>query len=101
MTKDEQTRTLIRDRVLKLLSDSEVANVSSTEALNGLAVGEEYIDLVAIDRGVCRSNGDQIVMGHLLPRRAVRNNTWLAIVSELGVDAHSRSRVDDKTGISK
>jgi len=54
MNNDLRTETVTRDNVLKLLSDDEVASVSTAETAPRLLDGEEYLDLEHLDRGVQR-----------------------------------------------
>ena len=72
-----------RDGILKLLSDEEVARVSTAETAARLSDGEEYVDLEHLDRGVCRALGMTAEMGQLLPRSAVHKDTWRRILTEL------------------
>lgn len=66
-----------RDQILKLLSDDEVARVSSAEAEARLGDGDEYIDLAAPNNGVRRVHSAmQLTMGKVLPRSAVSAETW-------------------------
>lgn len=83
MKQDERTRYLTRDRVLKLLSDDEVASVSTAESAAQLEPGEEYLDLEALDGGVHRDFGPNTSMGNILPKKAVREETWARILREL------------------
>jgi hypothetical protein len=73
-----------RERILELLSDEEVAKVSTAETQVRLADGDEYLDLEKLDEGVRQAHGQTTVMGRLLPRSAVRDATWSKIVSHLG-----------------
>jgi hypothetical protein len=74
-----------RDPVLTLLSDDEVAQVSTVEGEIRLADGDEYIDLAAPDNGVRRVHGVlQRTMGKVLPRSAVSTATWARIVARFG-----------------
>jgi hypothetical protein len=99
MKHDAKARYLARDRILSLLSDSEVARVSTAESAPRLAPGDEYLDLEALDQGVKRAIGTRIPMGHVLPKKAVNEATWGKILRELAsaeVSApHSGGRVDD------
>ena len=52
MKSDMRTENIARESVLKLLSDDEVASVSTAEAAARLLDGEEYLDLGQLDRGV-------------------------------------------------
>jgi NADPH:quinone reductase-like Zn-dependent oxidoreductase len=79
----ELTQYLIRDRIQKLLSDVEIARVSTAESAPKLAHGDEYIDLEQLGRGVLRANGSVVAMGHILPRKAVQEATWTNILSQL------------------
>lgn len=81
MTNDKRTEYLTRDSVLKLLSDEEVARVSTSETAARLADGDEYLDLEQLDKGVRRAFGTP--MGHVLPRKAVHQNTWSKILTQL------------------
>jgi hypothetical protein len=72
-----------RESVLKLLSDEEVARISTAETATHLADGEEYLDLEALDKGVQRGGGSATPMGHVLPKRAVLADTWTAILNHL------------------
>ncbi len=72
-----KTELTTRDAILKLLSDAEIAKVSTQEAGPLLAVGDEYIDLKHLDQGVLRMQaGTQLSMGDVLPRSAVQAATW-------------------------
>jgi hypothetical protein len=74
-----------RDQVLKLLSDDEIARVSTAEGEARLADEEEYIDLAAPLNGVRRVHGVmQLTMGKVLPRSAVSAATWAKIVARFG-----------------
>jgi hypothetical protein len=86
-----EINSLGRKAVLGLLSDDEVASVSTAEAAAGLADGEEYIDLQALDQGVRRARNAAVTMGQVLPRRAVHEGTWNKILIQLtmGVGAPS------------
>ena len=83
MKTDIRTEYVTRDSILKLLSDDEVARVSNAETAARLADGEEYIDLAHPSRGVRRAKGDDVLMGSVLPKKAVQESTWTSIVAEL------------------
>ena len=84
MKSDAQAENVTRESVLKLLSDAEVASVSTAEAAARLLEGEEYLDLELLDRGVQQATKSAAVMGHVLPRRAVHKDTWSKILKLLG-----------------
>jgi hypothetical protein len=83
MIHDKRSEYVSRDSILGLLSDAEVARVSTAETASSLAKGDEYLDLTNLDRGVQRANGAATVMGTVLPRRAVDLATWGKILSRL------------------
>jgi len=84
MKKDKRTEYITRDTILKLLSDDEVARVSTAETAASLAAGDEYIDLEEPDRGVQQALGKTTTpMGHVLPKKAVHEKTWHEIVTLL------------------
>jgi hypothetical protein len=73
-----------RERILSLLSDEEVARVSTSEE-HALPEGEDYVDLDRPQDGVRKVDGSvPSHPGNVLPRSAVREQTWSAIVSMLG-----------------
>ena len=75
---------ITREGILKLLSDDEIARVSTTEAGPPLAKGDEYVDLQHLYLGVRRMEANiQIKMGEVLPRRAVRDSTWSQICARI------------------
>lgn len=87
---DERNRYLTRDTVLKLLSDDEIARVSTAESAPRLGDGDEYLDLDALDQGVRRAPRADTLMGRVLPRKAVQEETWSKILRELaGADIAS------------
>jgi hypothetical protein len=79
-----QAENITRESVLKLLSDEEVAKVSTAEAATRLLDGEEYLDLEHLDRGVQRAEKPALGMGGVLPRRTVHKETWSKILTRLG-----------------
>ena len=84
MKTNERTEYVTRDTILKLLSDEEIARVSTAETAIHLADGDEYVDLEEPDQGVRRALGKATApMGHLIPRKAVHQHTWRQIVSLL------------------
>jgi hypothetical protein len=68
---------------LTLLSDDEVASVSTAETAVALAEGDEYLDLTQLDRGVRRAAGASTALCNVLPRRAVCEATWNKVLTEL------------------
>ncbi len=84
MSRDERSEFTARERILELLSDEEVAKVSTAETQVRLSDGEEYLDLDRLDEGIRQAHGQTTAMGRVLPRSAVRDATWSRIVSQLG-----------------
>ncbi len=73
-----------REALLGLLSDEEVARVSTTEASPRLANDEEYIDLLQLSEGVRKVSASSVLtMGHVLARNSVGKETWTKICSRL------------------
>jgi hypothetical protein len=84
MTDAKRADDVARDTILELLSDEETARVSTAEGVSGLTEGAEYLDLEHLDRGVQRAKAAvAVTMGHVLPRNAVRAETWSKILSQL------------------
>ena len=84
MTTPARADYVSRDTILKLLSDAEIAKVSTAEAASGLSKGDEYLDLEHLDQGVRRSDSDtKVTMGHVVPRSAVSAASWARILSQL------------------
>jgi len=83
MTKAEHLDYVTRDLILELLSEAEVSAVSTAESAAKLSEGEEYIDLEHLGMGVQRADGLVVVMGRVLPRKAVRGPTWTRVLSQL------------------
>ena len=72
-----------RDNVLALLSDDEIARVSTAEAELRLWDGDEYVDLGRLELGVRRAVGMTTLMARVLPRKSVRETTWTKILHVL------------------
>jgi hypothetical protein len=85
MTVAERAEQVARDTLLKLLSDEENAKVSTAETQSQLTEGAEYVDLEHLGRGVqcAKAETTQATMGRILPRSAVRDETWRKILGHL------------------
>jgi hypothetical protein len=84
MTDAKRAEQIARDTILKLLSNEEIAKVSTAEAASGLTEGGEYLDLEHLDQGVQRAKAaTKVTMGHVLPRSAVCDETWCKILAHL------------------
>jgi hypothetical protein len=89
MKSDKRTEYLTRESIMRLLSDAEVALVSTAETAPGLSEGDEYLDLEHPDVGVRRAGGPTPPMGRLLPRKVVHGDTWSRIVGLLADAPHT------------
>jgi hypothetical protein len=78
---------VVRNRILNLLSDVEIATVSTDETAARLLDGDEYLDLERPSDGVLRAPDHVRPTGRVLPRRAVQDATWQKILSVLDVNA--------------
>jgi nucleotide-binding universal stress UspA family protein len=87
MKNDKRIDYETRDSILKLLTDQEIARVSTAETEAHLSEGDEYLDLEQLTRGVRRAGrpGEEAaIMGRILPRKAVQEDTWAKILAQLG-----------------
>lgn len=80
---NNRTEFVFRHSILGMLSDDEVASVSTAETATGLADGDEYLDLEQLDRGVRLARGMLGPMRCVLSRRAVRKTTWSKVLTQL------------------
>lgn len=83
MNPNKRTEYLTRDRLMKLLSDDEVASVSTAETKAFLANGAEYLDLEKLELGVLHASASTGSLSNVLPRKAVHENTWKKLVAQL------------------
>ena len=84
MPNTKPTDMTVRDTILKLLTDDEVAKVSSAECATGLANGVQYLDLAHLDRGVQTAGIlNKVNAGDVIPRNAVSDQTWQKIAAQL------------------
>ena len=84
MTTPASAAYVSRDAILQLLSDDEIAKVSTAETATGLFDGDEYLDLEHLDHGVRRSDpATKVTMGHVVPRNAVSAASWARILAHL------------------
>ena len=85
MDREPKGESEARDLILNLLSEEELARIGKAEVQARLADGDEYIDLAAPHNGVRRVHGAmQRTMGKVLPRSAVRPETWARIAERFG-----------------
>ena len=83
MKTNPRTEYVIRDSILKLLTEDELASVSNAETATKLADGDEYIDLEQLARGVRAAPANETPMSRMLPRKAVHADTWTKILAVL------------------
>lgn len=83
MRNTNRNEYLTRDRVLKLLSDQEVASVATAETAERLTAGDEYLDLERLHEGVQRAGSSATPMGRVLPKKAIHESTWSNLLRQL------------------
>ncbi len=84
MSQSDRAEHVTREAILELLSDDEIAKVSTAETAVGLTVGSEYLDLEHLDRGIHRANAaSKLAMGQILPRAAIHPETWAKVLAQL------------------
>lgn len=85
MTEATSTKAelVTRDAILMILSDDEVASVSTSETAHSLPEGSDYLDLEQLERGVQKAGKGVVTMGRIVPRKAVHEKTWARIEEEL------------------
>jgi hypothetical protein len=73
-----------RETILGMLSDEEVAKVSTVEASSVLGAGQEFIDLANLGLRIQRVNAPTTLkMRNVLPRQAVSAETWRKLIDYL------------------
>lgn len=83
MNHDKRTPYVVRATILGLLSETELARVSSAESGADLADGVEFIDLEHLERGVRHAPRGDTPLAHVLARTSVGDDTWGRIVQSL------------------
>ncbi len=95
MRNQDRNEFFSREAIQRLLSDQELASVSTSETAVRLVDGEEYIDLEHLELGVRRADSSSSTvtpMGHVLPRRAVKTDTWREILVRLEERSQAAAR---------
>ena len=72
-----------REDVLQLLSAGELAGVGTADTHTHLRRGDEYLDLEQLQQGVLRADGAVANLAHVLPRKAINEDTWRRILRQL------------------
>lgn len=85
MQDEPRSRYLNRSGILKLLTDEEIAQVSTGHAAVCLSEGDEYLDLGDLEHGVRQAHGTAISMRRVLPKKAVPADTWSDILVQLSM----------------
>jgi hypothetical protein len=80
--KSERSDYVTREELMKLLSDDEVARVSSAETVV-LERGDQYIELDRLNHGVRKARRNPPTMTGVLARKSVQEATWSKIVARL------------------
>ena len=83
MKRDKRIEYVTRDSVMKLLSDDEIARISTAESAGRLSPGDEYLDLEHLGLGVLRTDGQAISIENTLSKKTVKKDTWTAILAML------------------
>lgn len=83
MAADKRTPYELREAILQLLSDDEIAKVSTDEGERRLADGDQYIDLDKLDDGVSTADGEPVAIGRVVARVDVQPETWSEILAKL------------------
>jgi hypothetical protein len=84
MTDQAASDLATRETILKILTDDEVAKVSTAEGATGLRNGSEYLDLIHLERGIQTAGSlTHVNVGDVIPRNAVSAQTWQKITAQL------------------
>lgn len=83
MTSPTNPVLFTREHVLQLLSPGELASVGVAETETHLRRGDEYLDLEQLQQGVLRADGAVANLSHMLPRKAINEDTWRRILRQL------------------
>ena len=92
MKTEKRNDYVTRDTILKLLTDDEVAGVSTAETTARLSDGEEYLDLENLEQGVRLAGDVKTPMGRVLPRKSVHEKTWSKILTQLPISKVANGR---------
>ena len=82
MNTEHRDRYTTRDDIVEMLSDTEIARVSTAET-SELTEGDEYIDLTRLEDGVQCADGVIVPIGRVLPKKAEREQTWGRILEKV------------------
>lgn len=86
MSEAQRANYVSRDAILKLMSNEEIAKISTAETAAGLKAGDEYLDLEHLELGIqSAGTATAVNMKHAVPRSAVSSETWSKIIAQLPV----------------
>jgi hypothetical protein len=74
---------MTREDILQILSEGEVASIGVANMQAQLGNGDEYLDLENLRSGVQRAKTGVTPMGHVLPRKAIYEDTWRRVLRRL------------------
>jgi hypothetical protein len=81
MSANSKTSLLTRDAILGLLTDAEVAKVSTAEDAVTLIEGDHYVDLLDLEAGIQEVQATpRTAPRQALPQSAVSDASWQKIV---------------------
>lgn len=85
MNNEKRSAYFTRDDLMELLSDDEIAKVTTAESAASLGAGDDYIDLEQLDQGVrtAKEGTAVIPMGRVVSKKAVKEQTWNSILEHL------------------
>ena len=83
MTSPTKPEPFAREHLLQLLSAGELAGVGIADTHTHLRRGDEYLDLEQLQQGVLRADGAVANLAHVLPRKAINEDTWRKILRQL------------------
>jgi hypothetical protein len=85
MNNEKRSEYFTRESIMELLSDDEIAKVTTAEGGASLAEGDEYIDLEQLDQGVRTAKGGaaSTPIGRVISKKAVQEQTWIKVLDHL------------------
>jgi|SRR5450432_1710393 len=85
MNNEKRSEYFTREGIMELLSDDEIARVTTAESARSLSEGDEYVDLEQLDQGVRTATKGTVSlpMGRVVSKGAVQERTWNDIVEHL------------------
>lgn len=78
----KQPEAVTRDQILSILSADEIESVGASQTAAKLALGDEFIDLNELAKGVQQADASH-PKEDLLSRKATNEHTWQKVVTNL------------------